>query len=225
MKRRDFLKKAILTPAALAALSAGCGKTTCRSGKRLIVLGVDGMDPNLLESFIERGLMPNTKRLMEMGSFSRLGTSNPPQSPVAWSNFITGAPPPVHGIFDFIHRDPATMLPYLSISEVSPPDSTLNLGKLRLPLSGGGVNLLRRGTPFWNTLLDKGIPVTMVKLPVDFPPPAANRHGLFLSGLGTPDIRGSQGSFTFFTDDPRSISDKTGGGITTPPPEIGRAHV
>lgn len=221
MKRRDFLKKAILTPAALAALSVGCGKTTGTSGKRLIVLGVDGMDPNLVESFMERGLMPNTKRLKEMGSFSRLGTSNPPQSPVAWSNFITGAPPPVHGIFDFIHRDPATMTPFLSISEVSPPDSTLNIGKLRLPLSGGGVNLLRRGTPFWDTLLDKGIPVTMVKLPVDFPPPAENKHGLFLSGLGTPDVRGSQGSFTFFTDDPRSISDNTGGGVVIPVRDYG----
>ncbi|MCK5785570.1 MAG: alkaline phosphatase family protein [Candidatus Sabulitectum sp.] len=221
MKRRDFLKKALLTPAALAALSAGCGKTAGVSGKRLIVLGVDGMDPNLLESFVEKGLMPNTKRLMEMGSFSRLGTSNPPQSPVAWSNFITGAPPPVHGIFDFIHRDPETMRPFLSISEVSPPDSTLNLGKLRLPISGGGVDLLRKGTPFWNSLLQRGIPVTMVKLPVDFPPPPANSHGLFLSGLGTPDIRGSQGSFTFFTDDPRAISDDTGGGVVIPVRDYG----
>lgn len=221
MKRREFLKKAIIAPAALAALNAGCGKTAGRSGKRLIVLAVDGMDPNLLESFMERGLMPNTRRLKESGSFSRLATSNPPQSPVAWSNFITGSPPPVHGIFDFIHRDPATMMPFLSISEVSPPDSTLNLGKLRLPLSGGGVNLLRRGKPFWNNLLDKGIPVTMVKLPVDFPPPETNKNGLFLSGLGTPDVRGSQGSFTFFTDDPRSISDDTGGGVVIPVRDYG----
>jgi predicted AlkP superfamily phosphohydrolase/phosphomutase len=221
LKRRDFLKNAALTPALLAALSAGCGKTNRKSGRRLIVLGVDGMDPGLLESFMEQGFMPNTKRLVEMGSFSRLGTSNPPQSPVAWSNFITGAPPPVHGIFDFIHRDPATMRPFLSISEVSPPDSTLNLGKLRLPVSGGGVNLLRQGTPFWSTLLEKGIPVTMIKLPVDFPPPESDHNGLFLSGLGTPDVRGSQGSFTFFTDDPRSVSDDTGGGVVVPVRDYG----
>ena len=34
-----------------------------------------------------------------------LGTSTPPQSPVAWSNFITGRNPGGHGVFDFIHRD------------------------------------------------------------------------------------------------------------------------
>ena len=211
----------MLTPAALAALSTGCGKTAGRSGKRLIVLGVDGMDPNLVQSFVEQGFMPNTRRLMEMGSFSSLGTSTPPQSPVAWSNFITGAPPPVHGIFDFVHRDPETMQPFLSISEVSPPDSTLDIGKLHLPISGGGVNLLRQGTPFWNTLLEKGIPVTMIKLPVDFPPPDPDHNGLFLSGLGTPDVRGTQGSFTFFTDDPGSISDDTGGGVVIPVRDYG----
>ena len=221
MNRRDFLKNAMLTPAALAALSTGCGKTAGRSGKRLIVLGVDGMDPNLVQSFVEQGFMPNTRRLMEMGSFSSLGTSTPPQSPVAWSNFITGAPPPVHGIFDFVHRDPETMQPFLSISEVSPPDSTLDIGKLHLPISGGGVNLLRQGTPFWNTLLEKGIPVTMIKLPVDFPPPDPDHNGLFLSGLGTPDVRGTQGSFTFFTDDPGSISDDTGGGVVIPVRDYG----
>jgi predicted AlkP superfamily phosphohydrolase/phosphomutase len=221
VKRREFLKKAILAPAAIAALTSGCGRNYIRSGRRVIVLGVDGMDPSLVESFCARGLMPNTRRLMEMGSFSRLGTSNPPQSPVAWSDFITGAPPPVHGIFDFVHRDAATMTPYLSTSRVFPPDSTLNIGKLRLPLSGGGVTLLRRGTPFWNSLLDKRIPVTMVKLPVDFPPPAEHQYGLFLSGLGTPDIRGSQGSFTFFTDDPRSLSDDTGGGVVIPVRDYG----
>ncbi len=200
-----------MAPPALAALYAGCGGRGTISGKRLIVLGVDGMDPGLVESFCQRGLMPNTARLMENGTFSRLGTSNPPESR-AWSNFITGRPSPVHGIFDFVHRNPPDIMPYLSTSEVVSPDSTLNLGKLRLPLSGGGVNLLRRGEPFWNRLLEGNIPVTMVKLPVDFPPPPEHSHGLFLSGLGTPDVRGSQGSFTFFTDDPRSISDDTGGG-------------
>lgn len=221
MNRREFLKRAAMAPPALAALYAGCGGRGTVSGKRLIVMGVDGMDPGLVESFCQRGLMPNTARLMQNGTFSRLGTSNPPQSPVAWSNFITGQPSPVHGIFDFVHRNPPDIIPYLSTSEVVSPDSTLNIGKLRLPLSGGGVNLLRRGEPFWNRLLERNIPVTMVKLPVDFPPPPEHSHGLFLSGLGTPDVRGSQGSFTFFTDDPRSISDDTGGGVVIPVRDYG----
>ena len=76
--------------------------------RSVIVLGIDGMDPILLTRYIRAGRMPNARRLMEMGGFSRLGTSDPPQSPVAWSNFISGTNPGGHGIFDFIARDPAT---------------------------------------------------------------------------------------------------------------------
>ena len=45
--------------------------------------------------------------LRKNNGYRRLGTSNPPQSPVAWANFINGAGPGTHGIFDFIHRDPS----------------------------------------------------------------------------------------------------------------------
>ncbi len=71
------------------------------------MLGVDGMDPRLLERFVRAGRMPHCARLIERGSFQPLATSNPPQSPVAWSNFISGTNPGGHGIFDFIARDPA----------------------------------------------------------------------------------------------------------------------
>jgi hypothetical protein len=91
-------------------LAAGCGKKEVARPagdlKRVMVLGVDGMDHALLQQFISEGSLPNCKRLMEMGSFSSLATSNPPQSPVAWSNFISGTNPGGHGIFDFIARDP-----------------------------------------------------------------------------------------------------------------------
>ena len=56
--------------------------------------------------------MPNFARLAARGSFAPLGTTIPPQSPVAWSTFITGLDPGGHGIFDFIHRDPETLTPY-----------------------------------------------------------------------------------------------------------------
>ena len=213
MNRREFLKTAAAGSALLAL------QTGCRGGfspkRKLLVVAFDGLDPVLVRRFAARGLMPNTKKLMEMGSLRNLATSNPPQSPVAWSGFITGEGPDVHGIFDFVHRNPDNLQPYLSTSRVNPPEKTLDLGNLRLPLAGGGVELLRKGEPFWRNLLQKGIPVTMVKLPVDFPAPQ-DRNGRFLSGMGTPDIRGSQGSFTFYTDDPRSLSDDTSGGVVIP---------
>ena len=218
MKRRDFLKLAALSPAALLALNSGCGRTVS-TAKRVIVLGIDGMDPFLLNSFVHEGVMPNAARLMASGGLNRLGTSNPPQSPVAWSNFITGYGPDVHGIFDFIHRDPSSRMPYLSTSRVIGPDRTINISDWRLPLSGAKVELLRKGEPFWNRLTDENIPVKLIKLPVDFPPDKGKAK--ILSGLGTPDMRGSQGSFTFFTDDARSITDITSGGIIVPVRDYG----
>lgn len=218
MKRREFLKLAALSPAALIALKTGCARSSLPS-RRVIVLGIDGFDPFLLNSFIHEGVMPNSARLVDMNGLNRLGTSNPPQSPVAWSNFITGFGPNVHGIFDFIHRKPSSIDPYLSTSRVIGPGRTVSIGEWRFPLSGAKVELLRKGEPFWNKLTDEHIPVKLVKLPVDFPPDEG--EATILSGLGTPDMRGSQGSFTFFTDDARSITDDTSGGVVVPVRDYG----
>ena len=94
---------------------------------KVIVLGVDGMDPGLLMSYVEAGLMPNCSRLMQSGAFSPLRTSDPPQSPVAWSNFIAGTNPGGHGIFDFIARDSETLKPYLPYEVVRKYDEFKDL--------------------------------------------------------------------------------------------------
>jgi predicted AlkP superfamily phosphohydrolase/phosphomutase len=69
------------------------------------------MDPLLLQRFMDEGVAPNLRRLAEEGGLRRLAPSIPPQSPVAWSKFITGLDPGGHGIFDFIHRTPADYAP------------------------------------------------------------------------------------------------------------------
>ncbi|MBN1433509.1 alkaline phosphatase family protein [Candidatus Fermentibacterales bacterium] len=214
MRRREFLKLSALGSAGLLMSRLGCAGAGRYSGPtRVIAMGVDGMDPGLVERYVAAGLMPNTARLLEGRPPVRLGTSNPPQSPVAWSDFITGADASVHGIFDFIHRDPATMRPFLSTSRVDAPSRSIGIGDHRFPLSGGRAVLLRRGEPFWKPLEEAGVPVALIKLPVDFPP--LKGDAAILSGLGTPDMRGSQGSFTYFTDDPLMISDDTSGGLVT----------
>ena len=113
LNRRDFLKRSALASAAFAAqMSATRAFAATKKGaadkaaKKVIVIGVDGMDPGLTERMMTQGLLPNLNRLRQAGGYAPLGTSNPPQSPVAWSNFITGAGPGAHGIFDFIHRNP-----------------------------------------------------------------------------------------------------------------------
>jgi predicted AlkP superfamily phosphohydrolase/phosphomutase len=210
MKRRDFLKLLAALPAASLL-----GATSCRRKgpvRRVLVLGFDGMDPGLCERYMAGGRMPSVAMLSRCGPVQRLATTFPPQSPVAWSTFITGRGPEYHGIYDFIHRDPETLAPYLSTSRVTPPSDFAELGRWRLPLHGARVELLRRGEPFWKPLCRAGVPVSLSRLPVDFPPTSANGARI-LTGLGTPDVRGSQGSFTFFTDDPLLLSGNTAGGV------------
>ena len=102
MSRRTFVARS--TGAALAASTVGFPSlaTTPSHVKKVIVLGIDGMDPRLTNQYMAKGLLPNCKRLAHKGSFLALGTSDPPQSPVAWSNFISGTNPGGHGIFDII---------------------------------------------------------------------------------------------------------------------------
>ncbi len=191
---------------ALALAAAGCGHKQAQTPK-VIVLGIDGMDPNFVERHWDA--LPNLARLKREGSFSRLGTTMPPQSPVAWSSFITGLDPDQHGIFDFVQRDPATLQPYSSMGRTEPPRFTLPLGPYRLPLSRSRVVSFRHGTAFWQSLADRNIPVTVVRMPTNYPPLPVGRA---LAGMGTPDLRGTLGTFTFFSTDPSETSRSVSGG-------------
>ena len=165
------------------------------------------MDPG----FVERHWtdLPNLNRLRREGSFHRLGTTMPPQSPVAWSTFITGLPPAEHGIFDFVHRDPATLQVFSSMARTEPGRWNLPLGPYVLPLSAARIVSQRRGTPFWQTLWSHGVPVTVIRMPTNYPPLQA---GNALAGMGTPDLRGTLGTFTFYTDNVEEISHGVSGG-------------
>jgi predicted AlkP superfamily phosphohydrolase/phosphomutase len=191
----------------LLVLATGCSRTAQTSAKKVIVLGIDGMDPG----FVERhwANLPNLRRLSEKGSYTRLATTTPPQSPVAWSTFITGLSPAEHGIFDFVHRDPATLAPFLSMTRTEKPRHTLSVGDWRLPLSSARIVSLRKGVPFWKLLADAGIPVAMVRMPTNYPPVDAGRA---IAGMGTPDLKGTQGTFTLFTNDPEELSRSLNGG-------------
>jgi predicted AlkP superfamily phosphohydrolase/phosphomutase len=195
---------------ALVALTLAAGLVSCAgevappSAKRVIVLGIDGMDPDLTGKLMSEGRLPNFSRLAAMGSFQPLGTSVPPLSPVAWSDFITGLDSGGHGIFDFIHRDPETMIPYLSTSRAIGSEESFEVGKWKIPISGGSVELLRRGEPFWAALEQHGVETTIVRMPANYPPSGqATRE---LSGMGTPDVLGNYGTFSFYTSVPFAFS-------------------
>jgi predicted AlkP superfamily phosphohydrolase/phosphomutase len=187
----------------LALIAADCSRPHAPIGRRVIVLGVDGLDYQLVRRLIAAGRMPNFARLSASGTFQPLASSIPPQSPVAWSSFITGLDPGRTHIFDFIHRDPNTMTPFLSTSQVESGRLTIEVGRWRLPLRGGRVELRRRGVPFWAALERRGIKTTIIRMPADFPPSeAATRE---LSGMGTPDMLGTNGTFSLYTSRPDAI--------------------
>jgi hypothetical protein len=176
------------------------------------VLGFDGLDYDLTRQLMAAGRMPAFAKLASGGTFAPLGTTIPPQSPVAWSSFITGLDPGGHGIFDFIHRDPKTMLPFLSTTKTEEGGRTLKIGRWQFPLSGGSVELLRRGQPFWEVLEKRGIETTIIRMPANFPPSGtATRE---LSGMGTPDVLGTYGTFTFYTSEPFAFGGRSLSGGT-----------
>jgi predicted AlkP superfamily phosphohydrolase/phosphomutase len=168
---------------------------------RLIVLGVDGMDPVLTRRFMAEGRLPHLTALAREGSFLELETSIPPQSPVAWSHIISGAGSSQHGIYDFVHRDPATLRPYLSTAAPGPAPPALELFGRRLPLGGSEMRLLRVGEPFWAPLAAAGIATSVTRIPAHFPP-SDDGQAQTLAGMGTPDLLGTYGTYQLFTDDP-----------------------
>jgi predicted AlkP superfamily phosphohydrolase/phosphomutase len=197
-----------------ALIATGCRSRSPAHGRQVIVIGVDGMDP----VFVERhwAELPNLARLRDQGGYSHLATTDPPQSPVAWSTFATGLDPDRHGIFDFVERDPGTMQPFLSMAESRPPRFALPLGPYELPLSRSRVVSLRKGKTFWQLMEDRGIATTIIHLPANYPPVDS---GEALAGMGTPDLRGTQGTFSFYTDDPGVTPGPVSGGV------IARAEV
>jgi hypothetical protein len=179
------------------------------------VLGFDGLDYEVTRTMIASGRLPALSRLASTGAFTPLATTITPQSPVAWSTFITGLDPGGHGIFDFVHRDPDTLVPYLSTARTEPGSYAIPLGRWQVPLSSGRVELLRRGQPFWEVLEQHGVPATIIRMPANFPPSgSATRE---LSGMGTPDLLGTYGTFSFYTSEPFAGSGETmSGGAIVP---------
>ncbi len=177
--------------------------------KRLIVVGLDGQEPTLTDRFMREGKLPNFKKLADMGSYTRLTTTFPSLSPVAWSSFSTGTNPGRHNIFDFLDRDRRTYLPFLSSTYIGKVERFLKLGKYRIPLHRPALRLLRKSKPFWSILGEHHIWSTILRVPITFPPDRF--HGAQLSAMSVPDLLGTQGTFLLYTNRPSSGRFKEGG--------------
>lgn len=155
--------------------------------KKAIVIGLDGFEPKIVERMLKAGELPSLAKLCREGGYSRIRTTYPAQTPVAWSTFATGTNPGRHGIFDFIRRDPRTYLPDLALNRYEQKSAFL---------PPKAVNL-RRGDALWELLSKAGISSSVVRCPCTYPPD--NIQGRILSGMGVPDLRGGLGTSTFYT--------------------------
>ncbi len=171
--------------------------------KRMVVIGLDGFDPDLAKRFAAEGLMPNFKALEEQGCFGPLETAYPSISPVSWSSFATGVDASRHNIYDFLTRDPCSYMPALSSTDVRSVPRTLNLGLAKIPFGQKVVTrLLQKSQPFWKLLGDNYVWSSIIRVPITFPAQKF-KNGTLLSGMCVPDLQGSQGSFSFYSTKPR----------------------
>jgi predicted AlkP superfamily phosphohydrolase/phosphomutase len=157
--------------------------------KKVLVIGLDGLEPTLVDALLAAGHLPALAKLREQGDYGRVRTTCPAQTPVAWSTFATGVNPGGHGVFDFIRRDPKTYLPDLALNRYEQKNAFLPPRVVNL----------RRGTPVWDVLSAAGIPSAIIRCPCTYPPDTP--RGRLLCGMGVPDLRGSLGTGSFYSSD------------------------
>ena len=189
---------AVIAALGLAATLMACSARDAQSRytQKLVILGFDGMDPDLLRQWIDAGRLPTFRRLTESGGLYPLTTTHSPESPTAWASFATGVNAGKHNIYDFLVRDTNTYFPDLGMVKRQPPRFLFNY----LPIARPKVISTRGATSFWVTAGQAGVRSSILTVPVTFPPEDVP-NGELLSGLPLPDIRGTMGTFSYYATD------------------------
>jgi predicted AlkP superfamily phosphohydrolase/phosphomutase len=183
---------------ALATSAGACSsrKAESRFKQKLVILGFDGMDPDLLKQWADAGRLPTFKSLIDRGGLYPLTTTHSPESPTAWASFATGVNAGKHNIYDFLVRDTSTYIPDLGMVRREPAKFLFEY----IPIAKPKIHSIRGGTSFWVTAGEAGVRASVLTVPVTFPPERVP-NGELLSGLPLPDIRGTMGTFYYFATD------------------------
>jgi predicted AlkP superfamily phosphohydrolase/phosphomutase len=181
-----------------ATVVYGCSgrRPASKYTQRMVILGFDGMDPDLVTKWVGAGRLPNIKRLAQQGGVYPLATTHSPESPTAWASFATGVNPGKHNIYDFLVRDLETYIPDLGMVRREPARFLFDY----VPIAKPKLFSIRGGTSFWVTAGRAGVRTSVLTVPVTFPPENVP-NGELLSGLPLPDIRGTMGTFYYFATD------------------------
>ncbi|HBL27344.1 MAG TPA: hypothetical protein DD490_10970, partial [Acidobacteria bacterium] len=77
-------------------------------GRPVLFVGLDGADWEMLDPYLQAGLLPNLAALSHEGRTGVLTSIQPPLSPLVWTTEMTGVSPIEHGILDFTRFNPQT---------------------------------------------------------------------------------------------------------------------
>lgn len=213
MNERFFVHVRILS--VLAALMVLCvavaSAQPADARGRVIILGFDGVDPGIAGEMIAAGELPNLANVKEQGAFQPLISSNPPQSPTAWSNFATCRTPVNHGIYDFLRRNPANYFPAPGFGLLKQPELAPDgaLAKAAQYLN------YRKGDSFWKAASGQGARVKALIVPFAYPAEDLCGDCRQLCGLDVPDIRGTQSTYFALSED-FPAEERVAGGIRLP---------
>ena len=127
---------------------------------RILCLGLDGADYDLVRELLAQGRLPTIGRLAREGAFGPLRSTVPAVTPTAWSSFLTGLNPAGHGIFNF--------------------STNPNRSPQRVESAAS-----RAGVPFWRTLGTAGLRSAFVTIPFTYPAEAI--EGVVVTGYGGPE--------------------------------------
>src|SRR5262245_27124266 len=137
------------------------GTASTHTSERLLIIGWDGADWQILDDLLRRGCMPNLSAMLAEGARGNLQSTIPSHSWAAWSTFLTGLNPGCHGVYDFVERHPT------------------DPGR-RIPVSSRSIK-----TPtFIESLSEAGRELRVANVPVTFPPFPLN--GRMISGVAIP---------------------------------------
>jgi predicted AlkP superfamily phosphohydrolase/phosphomutase/Flp pilus assembly protein TadD len=125
-------------------LVLACGSEPERS--RVLVLGLDGLDPQTVDLLMSEGRLPNLAKIRQEGAYGRLISQKPLLSPIIWTTIATGKTPDQHGIGHFV-----------ALSEETGEE---------LPATSA----MRRVKALWNIASDAGLEVATVGWWATWPP-------------------------------------------------------
>ena len=196
-------RRGFMASSTAALLAAG------NPAKRVVILGFDGVDPGIVSEMMDKGELPHLAQLRAMGQFEPLASSNPPQSPTAWSNFSTCRTPLNHGVFDFLRRDPKTYVPSPGFGTVKRPEFGPE-GGLTVPPE---FQSHREGETFWKVASAQGVRVKALVVPFAYPADELSGGGCQLCGLDVRDLRGTQSTYFAFSEDFTQDEENVAGGV------------